>query len=175
MPQPNFRSVALQVLLFFVGATGSFCADPGNLSVKSLLQKGIDLGYPGMAVLTQSADGKVQSVAAGYSDLEDHTPMRVGDAFHVASINKTFTAVAVLRLVDDHKLSLNATLKECLGEAVAKIPNAERITVSQLLDHSSGIYATNNDMDYLATVIGPNADPARVWTPAELIALAAKA
>src|SRR5262249_198554 len=39
-------------------------------------------------------------------------------------------------------------------------------------DHSSGIYATNNDMDYLTTVIGPKADPARVWTPAELIALA---
>jgi len=69
-------------------------------------------------------------------------------------------------------LSLSATLKQCLGEAVAKIPNAERITVAQLLDHSSGIYATNNDMDYLTTIIGPNADPARVWTPAELIALA---
>jgi D-alanyl-D-alanine carboxypeptidase len=100
--------------------------------------------------------------------------MRVEDAFHIASINKTFTAVAVLRLVDEHKLSLSATLKQCLGEAVAQIPNAEKITVAQLLDHSSGIYATNNDMDYLTTVIGPKADPARVWTPAELIALASK-
>ena len=42
MPQLNFRSVALQVFLFFVGATCSFCANPGDLSVKSLLQKGID-------------------------------------------------------------------------------------------------------------------------------------
>jgi D-alanyl-D-alanine carboxypeptidase len=138
------------------------------------LQKGIDRGYPGIAVLIQSSDGKTRSAAEGYSDLENRVPMRVDDAFHVASINKTFTAVAVLRLVDDHKLSLNATLKECLGEAVAQIPNAERITVSQLLDHSSGIYATNNDMDYLTTVLGPKADPTRVWTPAELIALAGK-
>ena len=174
MPQPNFRSVARQVVLFFVSATCSFCANPGDLSVKSLLQKGIDLGYPGMAVLAQSADGKVQSAAAGYSNLENHTPMRVDDAFHVASINKTFTAVAVLRLIDDHKLSLSTTLQECLGQAVAQIPNAERITVGQLLDHSSGIYATNNDIDYLTTVIGPKADPTRVWTPAELIALASK-
>ena len=73
----------------------------------------------------------------------------------MASITKTFTAVAVLRLVDAHKLSLGTTLKECLGEAVGKVPNAGRITVSQLLDHSSGIYPTNNDMDYLTTVIGP--------------------
>ena len=125
-------------------------------------------------MLIQSADGRIRSAAAGYSDLEKRTPMRVEDAFHVASINKTFTAVAVLRLVDEHKLSLSATLKECLGEAVAQIPNAERITVAQLLDHSSGIYATNNDMDYLTTVIGPKADPARVWTPTELITLASK-
>jgi D-alanyl-D-alanine carboxypeptidase len=121
------------------------CTNAGDPNLKSLLQKGIDRGYPGIAVLVQSADGGTQSAAAGYSDLENHTPMRVEDAFHMASINKTFTAVAVLRLVDAHKLSLSTTLKECLGETVAQIPNAERITVSQLLDHSSGIYPTNNE------------------------------
>ena len=168
------RSVAVQVLLFCAATTYLFCTDLDDSSLKSLLQKGIDRGYPGIAVLIQSADDRIRSAAAGYSDLEKRTPMRVEDAFHIASINKTFTAVAVLRLVDEHKLSLSATLKECLGEAVAQIPNAERITVAQLLDHSSGIYATNNDMDYLTTVIGPKADPARVWTPAELIALATK-
>ena len=168
------RSVAVQVLLFCAATTYLFCTDLDDSSLKSLLQKGIDRGYPGIAVLIQSADDRIRSAAAGYSDLEKRTPMRVEDAFHIASINKTFTAVAVLRLVDEHKLSLSATLKECLGEAVAQIPNAERITVAQLLDHSSGIYATNNDMDYLTTVIGPKADPARVWTPAELIALASK-
>jgi D-alanyl-D-alanine carboxypeptidase len=171
MPQYVSRSLTVQMLLFYAATTCLFCDDS---SVKSLLQKGIDRGYPGIAVLIQSSDGKTRSAAAGYSDLENRVPMRVDDAFHVASINKTFTAVAVLRLVDDHKLLLNATLKECLGEAVAQIPNAERITVSQLLDHSSGIYATNNDMDYLTTVIGPKADPTRVWTPTELIALAGK-
>jgi D-alanyl-D-alanine carboxypeptidase len=166
------RSVAVQVLLFCAATTYLFCTNLDDSSLKSLLQKGIDRGYPGIAVLIQSPDGRIRSAAAGYSDLEKRTPMRVEDAFHIASINKTFTAVAVLRMVDEHKLSLSATLKECLGEAVAQIPNAERITVAQLLDHSSGIYATNNDMDYLTTVIGPKADPARVWTPAELIALA---
>jgi D-alanyl-D-alanine carboxypeptidase len=95
-------------------------------------------------------------------------------ALHVVIVIKTFTAVAVLRLVEERKLSLDATLKDLLGEAAARIPYADRITVSQLLDHSSGIYATNNDMDYLITVIGRNADPARVWKPEEMIALADK-
>ena len=174
MPQHVLRSVAVQVFLFCAATTYLFCANLEDSSVKSLLQKCIDRGYPGIAVLIQSADGRIRSAAAGYSDLENRTPMRVEDAFHIASINKTFTAVAVLRLVDDHKLSLSTTLKECLGEAVGQIPNAEKITVAELLDHSSGIYATNNDRDYLTTVIGPKADPARVWTPAELISLASK-
>jgi len=165
------RVLAVHALLLYASLC-SFCATADDLPLKSLLQKGIERGYPGIAVLTQSANGEVRSAAAGYSDLENRTPMRVEDAFHIASINKTFTAVAVLSLVDAHKLSLNTTLKECLGDTVARIPNADRITVSQLLDHSSGIYATNNDMDYLTTVIGPKADPARVWTPLQLIALA---
>jgi D-alanyl-D-alanine carboxypeptidase len=167
------RVLGMQVLLLYASLC-SFCAAADDLPLKLLLQKGIERGYPGIAVLTQSADGNVRSAAVGYSDLENHTPMRVADAFHMASINKTFTAVAVLRLVDAHKLSLSATLKECLGDSVARVPNANRITVSQLLDHSSGIYATNNDMDYLTTIIGPKADPARVWTPVQLIGLAEK-
>jgi len=173
MLKKALTSVVVQVLLCFTGAC-VLCTSSSDEYLKSLLQKGIDRGYPGIAMLIQSADGKTQSAAAGFSDLENHTPMRVEDAFHMASINKTFTAVAILRLVDDHRLSLSTTLKECLGEPVAQIPNAERITVSQLLDHSSGVYPTNNDMDYLTTVIGPKANPARVWTPLELIALAGK-
>ena len=166
--------LAFPMLLLCVAPIDSFSAGPNDARLQALLQKGIDRGYPGVAFLTQSSSGKVQSASVGYADLEKHIPLQVKDAFHMASINKTFTAVAVLRLVDERKLSLGSTLKQCLGDVVARIPNAERITVSQLLDHSSGIYATNNDADYLTTIIGPKADPARAWKPTELIALADK-
>jgi len=166
--------VSYWLAFFSLVSVVSPCADLDNSRLQSLLQKGIGRRYPGVAVMIQSSGDRVESGAAGYSDLEHRVPMRVDDAFHMASITKTFTAVAVLRLADAHKLSLSTTLKECLGEAVAKIPNAGRITVSQLLDHSSGVYPTNNDMDYLTTVIGTRADPTRSWTPEELIALAEK-
>jgi D-alanyl-D-alanine carboxypeptidase len=175
MLEQNRHSLAVHVLLVLYCAVMASCfskSDDGQLKV--LLQKGIDRGYPGIAMLVQSRDGKTHSAALGYSDLEHHAPLRINDAFHMASINKTFTAVAVLRLVDQGKLSLNDTLKDRLGEAAARIPYADRITVSQLLDHSSGIYATNNDLNYLTTVIGPNADPARAWKPEEMVALADK-
>ena len=166
------RKLVVLVVMIAWAASHSYGADSTNL--KALLEKGLKKGYPGIAVLTQTADGKVQSAAAGYSNLEKHLPMQVDDAFHMASINKTFTATSILQLVDRQKLSLSATLKDCLGKAVERIPNSDRITIAQLLDHSSGIYAINNDMDYLTTIIGPNADPHRVWKPQELIALADK-
>jgi len=92
MPRQVFCSTAVQVLLCCASATYVLCTHPGDPNLKLLLQKGVDQGYPGIAVLIQSADGRTQSAAAGYSDLENHTPMRVEDAFHIASINKTFTA-----------------------------------------------------------------------------------
>lgn len=170
----KFRSRALLALIvvsYAFGALGASGSDPG---LKKLLQAGVGRGYPGVAMIIESSNGSIHAAAAGYSNLEKRTPLRVNDAFHMASINKTLTAVAILRLIDEGKLSLGATLKEQLGEAVGAIPFADRITIAQLLDHSSGIYATNNDMDYLTTVIGPKADPARVWKPAEMIALADK-
>jgi D-alanyl-D-alanine carboxypeptidase len=171
----NFRALGLHVVIIFVFWTAiAFCSDNRASELRTLLPAGVDRGYPGIAMLIQSGDGKESSAAVGYSDLEKHTPLQVNDAFHMASINKTFTAVAVLRLVDQGKLSLDATLKDQLGEAVARISYADRITISQLLDHSSGIYPTNNDMDYLITVIGKDADPSRVWKPEEMIALADK-
>jgi D-alanyl-D-alanine carboxypeptidase len=172
MPSKNCF-LAVLVLIFSCTILGS-CTSRSDGQLRALVQKGIEHGYPGIAMLVQEGNGKIHSAAVGYSDLEHHTPMRVDDAFHMASINKTFTAVAVLRLVDEGKLSLNDTLQDRLGDAASRIPDADRITISQLLDHSSGIYATNNDMDYLTTIIGPNANPARVWKPEEMVALADK-
>jgi len=171
---PTRRPLLVLSLVVFSCAVLACCSSKNDGQLRALLQKGIEQGYPGVAMLIQSGDGKTRSAAVGYSDLEHHAPLRTNDAFHMASINKTFTAVAILRLVDEGKLSLTDTLKGRLGEAAARIPYEDRITVSQLLDHSSGIYATNNDMDYLTTMIGPEADPTRAWKPEEMIALAGK-
>lgn len=152
-------------------ATASF-GDVGDPSLVAHLAPGLARGYPGLAVITRDGAGVTRSAAVGYRDLEHHIPLEPSDAFHICSISKVFTAVATLRLVDEGRLSLNTTLLQVLGEPVAAIPNADRITVAQLLDHSSGIYPTNNDMTYLATMVGAKADPKRVWSPEEMIALA---
>ena len=59
----------------------------------------------------------------------------------IASISKSFTATAILRLADQRKLSLG----DPLGKYVPGIQNGDRITVAQLLDMTSGVYDYVND------------------------------
>ena len=109
---PHKNCVRVGFLLFFCCTFMGSCTSKSDDQLTALLRKGVEHGYPGIAMLVQEGNGKIHSAASGYSDLEHRAPMRVDDAFHMASINKTFTAVSVLRLVDQAKLSLNSTLQE---------------------------------------------------------------
>lgn len=72
----------------------------------------------------------------GKADISANRPMARADAVPIASITKTFVATAVLRLVDQGKLSLDDKLAAYIGG----IPNGERITLRQLLGMTSGIH-----------------------------------
>jgi D-alanyl-D-alanine carboxypeptidase len=118
-------------------------------------------------------DGLDWSGAAGFSDLARTVEAEIGDGVHMASITKSFTAVAVLSLVDSGRLTMDARLVDLLDATiVGEIPHVEEVTVAQLLDHSSGIYGFNNNVEYLSTLVGAEADAGRTWSPRELVALA---
>lgn len=140
-------------------------------SLNASAEAGVRRGYPGMAIGIR-VNGKDKFGTAGFADLEGQRRLRFDDPFHIGSITKVFTAVAALKFADQGRLSLDATIASILGDQVRAIPHSDRITVRQLIDHSSGIYATNNDLAYISTLLGENADPKRVFTDAELIALA---
>jgi D-alanyl-D-alanine carboxypeptidase len=71
--------------------------------------------------------------------------MRVDDHVRIASITKTFTATVILRLVDQHRLRLNAHL----DQFVSGIPNGNRITVRQLLGMRAGVYDYTLSADFI--------------------------
>ncbi len=84
--------------------------------------------------------------------------------FRIGSNTKTFTATAILLLVEDGLLDLDTPLAEYRPD----VPEAERITIRMLLAMRSGIgnYTANE-----AWVRASLADPARVWEPDELVRL----
>jgi D-alanyl-D-alanine carboxypeptidase len=160
---------AVYVVALAGGVAHAAADDP---ALKNLLQAGVAHGYPGLAMLVREPDGRLRGAAAGYASIEEKRPLRVDDAFNLASVTKTFTAISALRLVDQGKLSLDAKLPDVLPRSVVGcMPYSSQISVRQLLDHSSGLYPTNNDPKYLATIVGAKADPHRVWTGEEMAAL----
>jgi CubicO group peptidase (beta-lactamase class C family) len=80
-----------------------------------------------------------------------------------------------LQMVEEGVLSLDDTVTTWLNDpAVLAIPNVERITLWQLLHHTSGIYdyADENDSPLWSTYLGETPDWSKVWTNEELLAFA---
>ena len=76
----------------------------------------------------------VWSEAVGLADVEEGGEATVGTQFPVASITKTFTATAVMRLRDEGKLELDDPLAKHLPEAAHGSP-----TIRRMLAHASGL------------------------------------
>jgi D-alanyl-D-alanine carboxypeptidase len=125
-----------------------------------------------LAVYDMKTDSKWIGVK-GLADIEDLSPMEEKSRFHVGSVTKLYTAVAVLKLIDEGKLSLNTKVVDILdAPTIYNIPYISRIEIRHLLNHSSGIYGFNNDMEYIQSKLGDSPKTGEKWTKEELIALA---
>lgn len=93
-------------------------------------------GYHGV-VLVAKDDKVLYQKGYGYANFDTKLPHRPSTLFKTESVGKMFTATAVLQLVEKGQLRLNQTVKEVLPEL--PVSNAEKITVDQLLKHTSGL------------------------------------
>ena len=92
-------------------------------------------------------DGELaHSGAAGVRDTVSNTPVDVDTVFRIASMTKSFTAVAILKLRDEGKLSLDDPAERYVPELkTLRYPTSDspRITVRHLLTHSEGFPEDN--------------------------------
>jgi len=89
------------------------------------------------AVLVARNGKTVFAQAYGLADREKKTPNTLKTRFRLGSMNKMFTAVAILQLVQSGKLDLKAPL----GNYLTDYPNkdvAAKVTIEQLLSHTGG-------------------------------------
>jgi CubicO group peptidase (beta-lactamase class C family) len=71
----------------------------------------------------------------GFADIKEHTRVCEDTTYHLFSVTKTFTALAVLQLAEKKQLSLEDPVSEYLED----FPYSNIITIRQLLSHSAGI------------------------------------
>jgi D-alanyl-D-alanine carboxypeptidase len=123
-------------------------------------------GVAGMAAgVWIGADSWLRS--AGYADLATKAPFRPSDHVRIASITKSYTATAVLQLVDQGAIALADTLESFVPGAA----NGGQITVRNLLGMTSGIYDFTSDDAFLAAFA---ADPTMPWSDAKTLEIIAR-
>lgn len=99
-----------------------------------------------MGSVAVSKNGEIiYTKSVGFADVENKIKATENSKYRIGSISKSFTAVLILKAVEEKRLDLNQTIAKWFPS----IKNSEKITVNNLLNHRSGIHNFTDDVDYL--------------------------
>jgi D-alanyl-D-alanine carboxypeptidase len=132
--------IAATVISAFLGSAAPAQAPRDNNlagSIDKVAAAAVAAGEsPGLEVAVIK-DGKAVLVKSyGSANLEQHVPVANDSVFRIGSVTKQFTAVALLLLAEEGKLSL----QDKLSKYYPNFPRADDITLDEMLHHTSGIY-----------------------------------
>jgi CubicO group peptidase (beta-lactamase class C family) len=97
-----------------------------------------EMNSPGMSLVLANKDGVLRVATYGFSDLELRQRVQPQQLFHIGSITKSFTGIAVLQLHEEGKLDLQKPISDYLPWLKIESPYP-MLTVHHLLTHSSGL------------------------------------
>lgn len=129
----GFVSVVAVALVLGSGAAQAQTAGDGLAEVRTRLES--ETGYAGVFGVARNG----QMAAGAFGSAAVGVPHDAATPFRWASVSKMITAILVLQQVDAGILALDAPLATWLPDT--PVPNAERITLRQLLAHRSGLAA----------------------------------
>jgi len=130
-------------------AAPAMAAPPGHGATRKAALGVVAQGVPGVT-LTAREGGVTWSTTAGVGNLRTGAPRSAGDHYRVGSITKTFVATVLLQLEAEGKLSLDDTVEKWLPGAVhGNGHDGSRVTLRQLLNHTSGIANYTADEQFL--------------------------
>lgn len=155
------------------GSSQAASTSSGSSPVKTIdpaaLQAAVDatakeLMIPGAVVEVRTPQGDF-TAAVGTTQLGAEVAPGGDTHFRIASITKTMTSAVIVLLAQEGKLQFS----DPISKYVPNVPNGENIAIAELLKMRSGLYGYTNDPDFAATL---DADPTKVWTPQEVLAIA---
>ncbi|TWR25821.1 beta-lactamase family protein [Mucilaginibacter pallidiroseus] len=107
-----------------------------------------------MGSLAVSQNGKIiYQRAVGYAAVDSlgNPAINTKTKFRIGSISKTFTSVIIMQLVEEGKLTLDTKLSKFYPQ----MPNADKITMTMLLNHHSGLFNLTNTPEFESYMLTP--------------------
>ncbi|WP_394773922.1 serine hydrolase domain-containing protein [Flavobacterium sp.] len=99
-----------------------------------------------MGSIAIAENGKtIYTKSIGYDDITSSKKSSINTKYRIGSISKTFTAALIFKALEEKKIELNQTIDKYFPT----IKNAKTITISNLLNHRSGVHDFTSDPDYL--------------------------
>ncbi|OII63725.1 peptidase [Streptomyces sp. CC53] len=155
-------------------ASGKGAAHHRHDAVREALEETVRAGAPGVLVQVRDRHG-VWNGSAGVADRTTGRERGARDRYRVGSITKTFVATVLLQMEAEGRLDLDDIVEEWLpGTVRGHGHDGRRITLRQLLNHTSGVYSFTSDPDFAQKALGPGFLRHRydTWTPEQLVAVA---
>ena len=158
-------------------AAGPVAAPGGHDATTRAVRAAVADGVPGVTVTVRRGHG-TWAATAGVGNLATGKPRSARDHYRIASITKTFVATVVLQLEAEGRLSLDDTVDTWLpGLVRGNDHDGRRITIRQLLNHTSGIFDYLEDPGFQQTYMTADGFMKHRFdeaAPEELLAIAMK-
>ncbi|GLF99904.1 serine hydrolase domain-containing protein [Streptomyces yaizuensis] len=142
-------------------------------AAQQALEQAVRDGVPGAVAQARDRVGS-WSGTAGVGELGTGKERKAQDRYRVGSVTKTFVATVLLQLEAEGRLDLDDTVERWLpGTVRGNGHDGRRISLRQLLNHTSGVYSYTSDPGYQAKVFGEGFLRHRydTWAPGQLVGL----
>jgi CubicO group peptidase (beta-lactamase class C family)/D-alanyl-D-alanine dipeptidase len=96
-------------------------------------------GLPALSIALIDDQKIVWARGFGFADVAKHVPATADTVYRVGSVSKLFTDLAVMQLVEQGKIDLDAPVSGYVPEFAPKNPFKAKVTLRQLMSHRSGL------------------------------------
>ncbi|MEM9243681.1 MAG: serine hydrolase domain-containing protein [Pseudomonadota bacterium] len=157
----------LIALFFLLSANTASALTPLQKKLNAVIHKAqtqFNINSVSLAVLLPGKT-KPETFVAGTIARNDSSPISATTLFKVGSITKTYTATLIAKAIEENKLSLT----DPLGKYLPQYPKWKQITVSELVNQTSGILDYDKTPHWWKNLVTYHG---KVWTAKELVQLA---
>ncbi|MCB0726816.1 MAG: serine hydrolase [Ignavibacteriae bacterium] len=142
------------VFLFLILFTSQAFTQDKSQIIEDHIKKYYDYGQFNGSILVSENGKVILSKGYGLAEMEWKIPNTSDTKFRLASVSKQFTAMLIMQLVEKGQISLDGKISDYLPYYRKDI--GEKVTVQQLLTHTSGIYNYTNDPEVMQNRVRDN-------------------
>jgi len=145
----KLKKLFILFVLTLMTATAALAQENAR-KIEDLLKSYNDYGQFNGAVLVADKGKVVFAKGFGMANMEWEIPNQTDTKFRIGSVTKQFTAALIMQLVEEGKIKLDGKITDYLPDY--RKDTGDKVTIHQLLNHTSGIPSYTNQPNFFAEV-----------------------